>query len=220
MGEPLVHPRIAEMCAYLTQRHFFPALSSNGILLDQEMSERLIDSGVVWLQVSLDKPSAEEYKTWRRNARYGQIVENINTFLAVRDRRGKRIVFTLLFIVPWSIARRAARRRCRRKTRPASSSFWSRRFAPPWPSRSVRSCAGPWTEKRSRYGAARVPGRLAPVVRHYGGHVDREMERGRHPVLLGPERRGGDRKRPEGTPRHDSQQAGCRSFATACRGVM
>src|SRR5215469_1646008 len=52
-GEPLLHPRIAEMIEATSQRHMGAALITNGWLLPQ-LAERLVTAGLKTVYVSID----------------------------------------------------------------------------------------------------------------------------------------------------------------------
>ncbi len=53
-GEPLLHPQIAEVVAYVRQRGMTPAMNSNAFLLSEPMIHKLNDAGLYALQVSVD----------------------------------------------------------------------------------------------------------------------------------------------------------------------
>lgn len=65
IGEPLTHPRLPDMIAYLKQNKIvsFVELTTNALLLTHETSQRLIEAGVDVLSVSIQGVNKETYKS-------------------------------------------------------------------------------------------------------------------------------------------------------------
>ena len=65
IGEPLTHPRLPDMIEYLKKNQIVSAveLSTNGLLLTEEMARRLIDAGVDLLSVSIQGVNRETYES-------------------------------------------------------------------------------------------------------------------------------------------------------------
>ncbi len=61
-GEPLLHPRILEMIAYIKARRMRLSLFSNGVLVSKKVSESLVGEAVDLLYVSLSSASHEVYE--------------------------------------------------------------------------------------------------------------------------------------------------------------
>ena len=55
VGEPLVHPRLEDMVAYLHEKKIvqFIELTTNALLLTRERAKRLLDSGINMLEISI-----------------------------------------------------------------------------------------------------------------------------------------------------------------------
>jgi MoaA/NifB/PqqE/SkfB family radical SAM enzyme len=64
-GEPLLRQDIFELIAHVDQRKAMPIMFTNGQLLTPDAVERLADSGLYTLFLSLDAPSAEEHDRLR-----------------------------------------------------------------------------------------------------------------------------------------------------------
>lgn len=64
IGEPLLHPRIAEMVAYAKEAGVAQSVDivTNGSLLTPELSDALIDAGLDRLRISVEGLSAEDYR--------------------------------------------------------------------------------------------------------------------------------------------------------------
>ncbi len=83
IGEPLLHPRIADMIRYATQKNIAQKveLLTNGSLLTPCMSDALIEAGLGRLVISLQGTSAEKYQEISRVRIYFErFVENIRYF--------------------------------------------------------------------------------------------------------------------------------------------
>ena len=87
-GEPLGHPRIADMVALAKTRGAKVELVSNGILLNEEMTERLIAAGLDCLWVSIDGASPQSYADVRLDDHLPQIIANLER---LREKRRQNI---------------------------------------------------------------------------------------------------------------------------------
>jgi MoaA/NifB/PqqE/SkfB family radical SAM enzyme len=89
MGEPLAHPRIADMVAKAHQAGLRVELITNGTLLSAERSRALLDAGLDRLWVSIDGATPESYADVRLGAALPRVLENLATFRQMR-RPGHR----------------------------------------------------------------------------------------------------------------------------------
>lgn len=83
IGEPLLHPGIAEMVAYAKQADIAQSVDivTNGSLLTHELSGRLIDAGLDRLRISVEGLSAEDYqKNAGREIDFDRFLEQIRYF--------------------------------------------------------------------------------------------------------------------------------------------
>jgi len=93
-GESLVSRRLFDVLAAVDRaRASTPGrpdihLVSNGMLLDAEMTERLIDRGVNSIMVSIDGATPETNDRIRVAGKLTRVCANISAALAVRERRG------------------------------------------------------------------------------------------------------------------------------------
>lgn len=53
LGEPLLHPKLLQYVRWASQRGIHPLISTNGVLLTQEIFEQLLDAGIRNLQITL-----------------------------------------------------------------------------------------------------------------------------------------------------------------------
>lgn len=92
-GEPLLHPRIAEMVAYGRNKGMYVELDSNGTTLTAELSHQLIQADLNYISFSFDGYDKQTYESIRVNARFEQTIDNIKTFLKIRQGYKKQFPF-------------------------------------------------------------------------------------------------------------------------------
>jgi len=78
-GEPLSHPRIAEMVAAVKELGAPVELISNGTLLTRDLSHRIMQAGLDVLWISLDAATTETYGDVRLGAILPQVLENVSS---------------------------------------------------------------------------------------------------------------------------------------------
>lgn len=100
-GEPLLHKDFFQIVDYLVKRKVWCGFSTNGLLLG-ENAERIVDSGVDMLSISLDSHRAEVHDEIRgRQGLFETACENLRTMLDYRTARGSslpstKVHFTIL----------------------------------------------------------------------------------------------------------------------------
>ncbi|MEF2145481.1 MAG: radical SAM/SPASM domain-containing protein [Desulfovibrionaceae bacterium] len=93
MNEPLLDQRMPDFISYINRKRkpvTKVKINTNGALLTESMSERLVDSGLRHLWVSVQGYSEESYRT-SMNLSLSRVLENIDRFLDIRDRKGKKL---------------------------------------------------------------------------------------------------------------------------------
>lgn len=87
-GEPLLHPNLVEMVAYAKAKGVLDVyFNTNGMLLTQEMSHRLIDAGLDRISISIEGTDPEVFERERRGAKFSKIMENVDNLLNIRAQR-------------------------------------------------------------------------------------------------------------------------------------
>ena len=84
-GEPLLHPKIAEMITRVKALGAPVELITNGAMLTRDLSQKLIRAGLDVLWVSLDGATPESYADIRLGATLPQVLENLAGFRAARN---------------------------------------------------------------------------------------------------------------------------------------
>jgi radical SAM protein with 4Fe4S-binding SPASM domain len=87
-GEPLIHPRLAEMIKYARCKGFSVSFNTNANLLDEEKSRAVLDSGLDKIIFSVDGACKETYEKIRVGGNYDTVVKNIKRFLSLKKKLG------------------------------------------------------------------------------------------------------------------------------------
>ncbi|MBU1131203.1 radical SAM protein [Patescibacteria group bacterium] len=99
-NEPLLHPEIDKMIKYADQKNLYTMISTNATLLDQEMSDRILKSGLDEILLCLDGMSKESYEPFRTGADFETVKNNISRFCGMKKKQKLIKPFTeLQFIV-------------------------------------------------------------------------------------------------------------------------
>lgn len=77
LGEPLLHPRFADMVRLAKERGLRAEVTTNALLLDAELAASLLAAGLDQLVVSIDGASAEAFGKVRSGASLEKVVTNV-----------------------------------------------------------------------------------------------------------------------------------------------
>ena len=92
-GEPLMHPDIKEVVrTFSSVKPLDFWMVTNGLLLFPDISRSLIEAGLTWLSISIDASNEDTYRNIR-GGDYATVIENIDSFLALREKMGSRLPF-------------------------------------------------------------------------------------------------------------------------------
>lgn len=89
INEPLLLPDLTEYVDYARSKGILNVyFATNGLLLTEAWSKRLIDAKVSKVMVSLDATTSETFKKMRHSAKFRTIVANILKLINLRDEMG------------------------------------------------------------------------------------------------------------------------------------
>ena len=91
LGEPLLHRDFFKMIEYARRRKIRSVVTTNGTLLNQQNIQRIIQSGLGALHVSIDSADPEVYKSIRVGARLEVVAENVKSLCDQRAKEGSRL---------------------------------------------------------------------------------------------------------------------------------
>lgn len=97
-GEPLSHPRIIDMVLQAKALGAAVEMITNGTLLTEKLSRRLIDAGLDVLWVSLDGATPESYTDVRLGAALPTVLDNLSRFRALHPESGATPEIGIAFV--------------------------------------------------------------------------------------------------------------------------
>lgn len=85
-GEPLLHPQIIEFIKLAKPVSFSTSVITNGTVLNENLSEELIKSGLDRIQFSFDTIDKTLYEKARQGANFEKTLKNILKFIEINDK--------------------------------------------------------------------------------------------------------------------------------------
>ena len=95
LGETLLHPGVADFVAFASKQGRRVALVTNGMLLDDELSRKLLNAGLESIAFSLDGATQEIASSVRPGTDLDRVITNIKRF--VKLSRSTREISTAVF---------------------------------------------------------------------------------------------------------------------------
>jgi len=83
-GEPLLHPKIADMLKYASGKFIDIKINTNATKLTKELSKIILSSGVNEIVFSVDSDNKEQYESIRVRSNWEKVLENIKNFETIR----------------------------------------------------------------------------------------------------------------------------------------
>jgi len=90
MGEPLMHPEIFELVDYAAKKLPYCGMSTNGILLNRSMIEKVLDSGLFRFEISLDSLDANLLNQLRPGGNGELTIDNAHEYFRIKYERGQK----------------------------------------------------------------------------------------------------------------------------------
>jgi len=79
-NEPLLHPDIFKMVKHAHKNNLYTEISTNAVLLNEEKTKELLESGLDKIILDLDGTSKESYEQFRVGAQFELVLGNIRHF--------------------------------------------------------------------------------------------------------------------------------------------
>ncbi len=98
-GESLLHPQLIEMIEYAQQRHLFTRIHTNGSLLTEDLSQKIISSGLDRLSFSFDGYDKETYERIRVGGNFEKTIRNIVRFLEIKKAANSKKPQTAIEVI-------------------------------------------------------------------------------------------------------------------------
>jgi radical SAM protein with 4Fe4S-binding SPASM domain len=87
LGEPLIDTKIFDRIEYCESHKVSTLLSTNGVLLDEEMSSKLLDTPLEHVTLSFDGATKESYEFYRKGAKFERVRDNFLAFARMKHMR-------------------------------------------------------------------------------------------------------------------------------------
>ena len=91
LGEPFLDPLIFNRIEYCARHGISTLLSTNGTLLDETASARLLDSPIEHVTLSFDGATKESFEYYRKGARFETVRENFVRFARMKAERKSKV---------------------------------------------------------------------------------------------------------------------------------
>lgn len=91
LGEPLLDPKIFERIQFCDSHRVFTLLSTNGTLLDERATERLLDTNLEHITLSFDGSTKESFEFYRKGAKFERVRDNFVHFAKRKKERGSKM---------------------------------------------------------------------------------------------------------------------------------
>ena len=99
-GEPFLNKDASMMIRYATTRNFYVTISTNGLLLNKELNNNLINSRLDYVVISLDGARKETYEKNRVGGKFDTLIENIKDLVRKKkEKKSKKPFIELQFII-------------------------------------------------------------------------------------------------------------------------
>lgn len=85
-GESLLHKKLPDYTRYASQQGLKTCLSTNGMLMDETASRKLLDCNLDFLIVALDGGTKETYERVRIKGNFEKLIRNIKTLLKLKQK--------------------------------------------------------------------------------------------------------------------------------------
>jgi MoaA/NifB/PqqE/SkfB family radical SAM enzyme len=98
-GEPLIHPHIYDMLDDAVNRSgVFVTLTTNGTIMNEKRIEKLLDSGLHLIDISIDAYTSETYATIRVNGKLEVTRGNVQRLLRLRDQTHRKTKIVVSYV--------------------------------------------------------------------------------------------------------------------------
>ena len=95
-GEPLLHPNSPLFVKYAASKGFPTYISTNATLLNKDVSEKLITSGLTKIHLALDGFSKKSHEAYRIGSNFEKVKKNIETFIRIKEKIGSNKPYVVI----------------------------------------------------------------------------------------------------------------------------
>lgn len=91
LGEPFLDRKIFDRIEYCDRHRISTLLSTNGTLLDENASARLLETPLEHITLSFDGATKESFEYYRKGARFERVRDNFVRFARMKHERGAKV---------------------------------------------------------------------------------------------------------------------------------
>ncbi len=95
LGEPFLHQDIFRMLKYAKQKGIITNLNSNATLFTKDIVDKIIDSGLNEIAISIDSTNKKVFESIRIHGDFDKIVNNIKLLTSTRDEMKSKLKVSL-----------------------------------------------------------------------------------------------------------------------------
>ncbi len=95
-GEPFLNKQLFDLVGKAKEKKFYTVISTNGHFLGSGNNERIINSGLDRLVVSVDGISEEAYTYYRKSGRFEKVINGLKELMRERKKMNKNHPFVVL----------------------------------------------------------------------------------------------------------------------------
>jgi MoaA/NifB/PqqE/SkfB family radical SAM enzyme len=98
-SEPLLDPHIIERIEFVKGLGITVGFFTNAMMLDEKMADRLLESGLDFINFSVDAGNKEDYDKIRIGGDWERVKDNITSFYKKREERGMNTPKITIFMI-------------------------------------------------------------------------------------------------------------------------
>lgn len=87
MGEPFLNRELMDMIEFAVGRKIKMVTNTNGTLIDERLSRRIVDSGLDTITISIDGATAETYEKIRIKGDFDKVIKNLKLLVSLRGEK-------------------------------------------------------------------------------------------------------------------------------------
>ena len=91
LGEPLLHKDLFKMIEYAKKRKIRTVVTTNATLLNEKNIEKVLQSGLDVIHISIDSADPETFKAIRVGTTLEKVIAGLRNLIAAREQRGAKL---------------------------------------------------------------------------------------------------------------------------------
>lgn len=100
-GEPFIHHRIFDLIKQAVDRNVYTSASTNAHFISEENADKIVESGLHKLIVSVDGLTQETYSNYRKEGELEKVLQGIRNIVAAKKKSGSNfpyIIYQMLVV--------------------------------------------------------------------------------------------------------------------------